>query len=523
MKFGGELRRANSDNYAYSSGTFAFSSIANFLADNVSSFSVTSSNKSNRTYGDSLGFFVTDSWKIKPRLTLNLGVRYDFYGTPTEAENRFVVFDPATDTLQHVGQGGTGFGLAYNNSNLNFEPRVGFAFDPFGNTRTVVRGGYGIMTDQPTLGLVTGLAGNPPYALPVNSTAAGLTLMNAYTLAAASGIAPVSVAHNYHDAYVSEWNFGVEQQFAGDFKFTAQYVGSKGTDLNIERNYNQLVNGVRPFTALSASSPIDPGVGLTNISVYESDGNSSYQGLWLTATKRFAKGLQFNGTYTWSKSIDDNSKNQGGVVIQDSRNIQGDRGLSDFNVPARFVLSGIYQLPFKGNRLKEGWQFSLIEQIQTGSPLNFHTGNSSFTGNANLRPSVTAPVITGYSPSTNGAAADINYLENPGVFVYPGNAFGTLGRNVIQGPGFSNLDIAIVKNTKIRERFTLQIRADAFDLLNQANWNNPNTTLPTPAGGAGTPFVTTSSSTFGLIAATRFTAGDFGSSRQLQLAAKLIF
>ncbi len=160
----------------------------------------------------------------------------------------------------------------------------------------------------------------------------------------------------------------------------ARYVGSKGTDLNIERNYNQFVNGVRPYPALSASSPIDPGVPLSNISVYESVGNSSYNALWVTAQKRFAKGLQFNAAYSWSKSIDDNSRNFQGVVIQDSNNIRGDRGLSDFDTRQRIVINGIYELPFKGNRLKDGWQLSLVETTQSGNPLNFHTTTSSFTG-----------------------------------------------------------------------------------------------------------------------------------------------
>ena len=108
-------------------------------------------------------------------------------------------------------------------------------------------------------------------------------------------------------------------------------------------------------------------------------------------------------------------------------------------------------LPFKGNRLKEGWEISLIEQTQTGNPLNFHTSNAAFTGSANLRPNVTGPVMTGFSPATNGSAPAITYIQNPSVFVNPGNAFGNLGRNAITGPGFSNLDFALVKNTKITE------------------------------------------------------------------------
>ena len=109
--------------------------------------------------------------------------------------------------------------------------------------------------------------------------------------------------------------------------------------------------------------------------------------------------------------------------------------------------------------------------------------------------------MTGFSPATNGSATSITYIQNPGVFMYPGNAFGTLGRNVIEGPGYSDLDIALVKNTRITERIRLQIRVDAFDSLNQVNFNNPVLSLPTPAGGAGSALVPTSSSTFGVITA----------------------
>jgi outer membrane receptor protein involved in Fe transport len=506
IKFGGEERRANTDNFSATPGTFTFPSIASFLADQATGFTTTASNRSNRSYANALGLFVTDNWKVTSRLTATLGLRYDWYKTPTEGGGRYVVFDPTTDSLEHTSQ-------PYNQSAKNFEPRLGFAYDPFGRSRTVIRGAYAIMTDQPGFGLVTALAANPPSAFPVSFTPSAavpfVSLGNAYTLAGGS-VAPYSVARNYKDAYVSEWNLGVEQQIANDFKVTARYVGSKGTDLNIERNYNQLINGVHPYLALSASSPIDPGLPLSNITVSESDGNSSYNALWATAEKRFAKGLQFNVAYAYSKSIDDNSRNYQGIVIQNSYNINGDRGLSDFDTRNRIVLNGIYQLPFHGNRLKDGWQLSLIEQTQTGNPLNFHTSNAAFTGQALLRPNISGPVETGISPATNGSATTVTYIQNPSVFVNQGNAFGNLGRNAITGPGISNLDIALTKNTKITERFTIQFRADAFDSLNQTNFNNPVLTI----GSATTGLIT---------AGTRFAAGDFGTSRQLQMSMKLLF
>jgi len=520
VKFGGEFRRQNSDNFSATPGTFTFASATAFLADQATSFTSNTGNRSNRTYGNSLGAFVTDNWKVAPTLNVTLGLRYDFYGTPTEAENRFVVFNIANDTLQHVGSG-SGPGNAYNQSAKNFEPRIGLAWDPFKDGKTIVRSAYAIMTDQPTLGLVTALAANPPYAFPVSfspSTAVPfVTLGNAFSQAGGI-VSPTSVAQNYKDAYVSEWNVNIQQQFKNDFGFMVGYFGSKGTHLNLEVNANQPVAGVRPFSALAANSPIDPGVALGTIGEYESVGNSSYNGLWVTAQKRLAQGLQFNASYTWSKSIDDNSRNVQGIVIQDSTNIRNDRGLSDFDARNRFVINAVYTLPFKGNRLKEGWELSFIDSAQSGNPINFHISSTSLTGVATIRPNVTGPVNIGFTPATNGSATSVTYIQNPSVLVDQGAAgFGNLGRNTIIGPGFFDLDLALVKNTRLTERFSLEIRADAFDLLNQANFTQPVSTLtvtgPVPAG-----------STVGLITGgTRFTSGDFGTSRQIQLSMKLRF
>jgi hypothetical protein len=520
IKFGGEFRRQNSDNFSYTPGTFTFASINAFLADQATSFTANTSDRSNRTYGNSLGAFVTDTWKMSPTLTLSLGLRYDWYGTPTEAAGRFVVFDSTTNTLQHVGGSG-GPGLAYNQSAKNFEPRVGLVWDPFKNGKTVIRTAYAIMTDQPTLGLVTGLAANPPYAFPISfspSTATPfVTLGNAYT-AAAGSVAPVSIAHGYKDAYVSEWNFNVERALGHDYGLTVGYFGTKGSDLNIERNYNQPINGVRPYTALSASSPIDPGMPLSNILVYESVGNSSYNSLWVKLEKNFSKGFQFSTSYTFAKSIDYNSRNQQGLTVQNSYDLRGDRGLSDFDARHHFVLSGIYQLPFKGNRLMEGWSFSIIDTVQTGNPINFHLSNTSFAGAAVLRPNVTGPVATGFTPATNGSATTVTYIQNPSVFVNQGTTpgtvlgFGNLGRNVIIGPGLLNTDFAITKKTRLTasERLQLVIRAEFFDIFNQTNFTQPASTV-----GA---------STLGLITGgTRFPAGDFGTSRQVQVSMKLVF
>ncbi len=511
IKFGGEFRRLNNDNYTLTPGTFGFANIQAFLNDQANAFTANPSNRASRVYGGALGFFVQDAYKITRNLLLDVGLRYDWNMTPTEAANRFVKFDPVSDSLIRVGTSG-GPGNAYNQSNRNFEPRLGFAWDVFGSGRTVVRSAYAIQTDQPIFGLVTPLAANPPFAFPVSFSPTAATpfvsFVNAFQ-AAGGTVSPTSVAQNYKNAYVQSWNFNVQQALGNSFSMTAGYYANKGTNLNVARNYNQPVNGVRPYPVLSASSPIFAGRSLSNVIVYESVGNSSYNGLWLTFNKRFSKGLQFSSSYTFSKSIDYNSRNVQGLTVQDSYNVRGDRGLSDFDVRHRFVINGIYELPFHGNRLVEGWQLSTIFQTQSGNPVTFFSTNRTFNGAGTLRASVTGPVQTGYSPAVNGNASFVQYIQNPSVFVNQGNAFGNLGRNTIIGPGFTNLDVAVVKNTRIFERLTWQIRADAFDVLNQANFGQPGTSFGT--------------ATFGVITNTRFAPGDSGSSRQLQLAMKLIF
>ena len=509
IKFGGEYRRINNNNFSLTPSSFNFPSLTAFINDQANSFAANTSNNSSRIYVNSIGAFALDSWKVKPNFTVELGLRYDWFGTPTEAGHRFVIFDPTTASLIHQPQ-------PYQQSALNFQPRVGLSWDVFKNGKTVVRSAYAIMTDQPITGIITALASNPPYAFPVTSTVTGLTLANAFGLAGGS-VSPRTINPNYKDAYMQSYNLNIQQELKGDVGLMVGYFGSKGTHLNILRNLNQLVNGAKPFPAISANSPIFPGrtIGATVITE-DSGGNSNYNALWVNAKKRFSKGLQFDSSYTFAKSIDYNSRNNQGVTVQDSNNIRGDRGLSDFDARHHFVLSGIYDLPFKGNRLMAGWQISSIVQLQTGNPLNFHTTNTAFLGIANQRPNVVGTVPTGFFPAASGNAAQITYIPNPGNYFFnPGNAFGNLGRNVIIGPGFSNWDFALVKNTKITERLTWQIRADVFDLLNHANFTQPTQNGAYPLAANTTVGVITGG--------TRFPAGDSGSSRQLQLAMKLIF
>jgi len=347
--------------------------------------------------------------------------------------------------------------------------------------------------------LVTATSANPPLAMPLTFTGT-IRFDNAINLARAAGLAPQTIDHGYRNPYLQSWNLNVQRELTGNLALMAGYFGSKGTHLVLRRNINQPINGVRPYAALSPSSSIMPGQPVGNITKIESTGNSSYNALWITANRRMTRGLQFNASYTWSKSLDFNSLSSGGVVAQNSYNLPGDRGLSDFDARHRFVINAIYELPFKRNRLVAGWQLSAIVQAQSGSPVNIVTNNSLVTGIANtLRPDVTGPIHV---------IGNVDRWFDTSVFV-PVERFGSLGRNVVIGPPFNNTDLSITKNTVLGERTRIQFRTELFDLFNHANFGQPGNIVGSP--------------NFGRITSTRFPTGEFGSSRQIQFAIKVLF
>ncbi len=496
LKLGGEFRQFYNNNFRSVTGSFNFPTVDAFLAGTANSFSVTLGNQSSSISQGALGFFAQDNYQLRPGLTLDLGLRYEWNMTPEERHDRFIVFDPQTASLLRVG---TDIDEIYHQNDKNFQPRLGFAWEPFRDGKTVVRAAYAILVDQPMTSVVTGTSANPPLAVPLTFTGP-IRFDNAILLARAAGLAPQSVDHNFDNAYMQSWNLNVQREMTSHVAVMFGYFGSKGTHLILRRNINQPVNGVRPFPALSASSPILPGTPLGNITEVGSAGNSSYNALWVAVNQRLARGLQFNASYTWSKSIDYNSFSTQGVVVQNSYNLRGDRGLSDFDARHRFVLSAIYEMPFKGNQFVEGWELAAIVQAQSGNPVNIVTSNSTVNGVANtLRPDLTGPI---------NIIGDVERWFDTSAFT-PVARFGSLGRNVVIGPGFNNTDFSVIKNTRLGERMRLQFRAEFFDLFNHANFGQPGNVVGSAA--------------FGRITNTRFPTGESGSSRQVQFALKLIF
>ncbi|HKQ74561.1 MAG TPA: carboxypeptidase regulatory-like domain-containing protein [Blastocatellia bacterium] len=529
FKFGGELRRFYNNNSNKTTGTFAFASPTDFLSGNANAFTVTVGDVASSIGTGALGFFARDSYKFNQRLTFELGFRYDWFMSPSERYDRFLTFDQSTGSLVRLG---SGVDPIYDQGSKNFQPRVGFAWDPFGNGKTSVRGGYAVLADQPVTNVVTGLAANPPLASPMTFTGA-IRFDNANTVAQAAGLAPASIDPNFDNAYVQSYNLNVQREITPTLGVMVGYFGSKSTHLRISRNLNPILDQLTRARRFS---------GFGNITEITGAGNANYNALWITGNKRLGRGLQFNASYTLSRSIDYNSLNTQGVIVQDSFNLRGNRGLSDFDARNRFVVNWIYELPFKGNRIIEGWQLSGITQWQNGNPINILSGNpatlpgtlpatvGNFTGVATIRPDVTGPIkVLGNvdrwftnsvcDPRPGGicpAGAVFILPVDPTLVSTPAGMatvfhFGSLGRNIITGPGFSNTDFSVFKNTTIFEAIRVQFRAEFFDIFNHANFGQPN------------GIAVTGPSNFGVITNTRFPTGDSGSSRQIQFAMKLLF
>jgi Carboxypeptidase regulatory-like domain len=517
LKIGGEFRRFIGSSFAETPGTITFTTTNNFIAGQANSFTVTPTNVTSRIFISSVAGFFSDSWKLTPRLIAELGFRYEWNGTPAEGGGRFVNFLTDSNTLQNVDQ-------PYN-QNHNFEPRVGFIWDAFGNSKTVVRAGFGLLADQPVSNAITGLAGNPPNANPVSLTAtgAGLPVGTLYSSASLTGLAPNAINPRFSNAYSESYNLNLQQDIGWGTVMEIGYIGSLGRHLRIQRNINQFIysdgKSSRPFPALSTASSVRPGAALGNIAYIDSDSYSDYNALWFTMRKALSHGVQVNSTYTWSKSMDLNSLgSQGGYTLQNNFDPHGNYGLSDFDARNHFVFSATWDLPFRGNRLKEGWLLANITQLQSGNPLNVTT-TSTYNGvSGTIRPTVINPYSTGRGPVL--ASGNIPFIHGSACativagcsFYAQPSGFGTLARNALTGPGFADTDLSLQKTTRLRESIALVLRVDAFDLLNHVNFGNPNLS----ATGAST-------STFGQITATRTLVGDAGSSRQLQFAGRIVF
>ncbi len=430
------------------------------------------------------------------------------------------------------------------------EPRVGLAWNPEGANHTAVRAGFGLYNDlQDALGYRTDQNApfNPTYSLP-NASVKILPAVTGAAVPATAKLVPGGVQPDLRTPTLLSWSLVIQQQLTANTALSVGYVGSHGYHELIGIDANEPAPVICPATPCPAAYPSSFPVGLAgtlvpagifyvptatrannalaNTWTYFSRGDSSYNALQVDLNHRFSGGLQLRGVYTWSRTLDDgdspNSTTSGGepATVSNPFNLRADWGLANFDVRNVAVLSEVYALPFGAgarfgshlqgitNALASGWQFDSLATIQGGFPftpqLSYNPSNNGDTRNP-VRPFVNpnfhGPVILG-SPA--------QYF-NPAAFLAPANGsgfYGNLGRDTLIGPGLGSWDTSFLKDTRLRERLTLQFRAELFNILNRTNFNAPNAVTFTPTGV---------SPTAGLITSTATT------SRQTQLALKLLW
>lgn len=488
-------------------GTFTFNgkTTNNGFADMLLGYTSSTSRKigtvTNHIYGRSTGLFVQDDWKILPSLTLNLGIRYEIQNAPTEEYGGITNYVPSIGkillggvstvpdwqtTVANAGLSGlVALGSTYGlpsslvNTNYdNFAPRVGFAWRPFNNNRTVIRSGYGVFYTGSRLSAErTDLMGGFPYSQAQSFTGSTtnptlLTLANPFpaSLAKLSGVTTTSGYEvNPPSPYLQSWNFTVEREIGMGVVIEAGYAGSKGTHLGRKYDINQTVR------TPSASYRSYPGFG--DIEYYSFGSNSSYNSGTFTLRKRLTRGLFFRANYTYAKSIDVasglNYAGDGGYQgAQDSNNLKLERGRSDFDIRHVFSMNFAWRLPFERNLLTRGWQLAGSGTAYSGQPFTPQlSGPAADLGQATRPDRIANGSVPNPSPNLW-----FNLLAFP---IVPDSAYryGNSGRNILDGPGTLAINLALSRQFIIAERHKFQFRWEAFNFTNHTNFSLPNVTL----------------------------------------------
>jgi carboxypeptidase family protein/TonB-dependent receptor-like protein len=441
------------------------------------------------TFNNGLSFFAQDAIRVRPNLTLNVGLRWEYSGPLGEYANLLSNLD-ASGNLVQVGS--SMLPNLYNRDLNNFGPRIGFAWNALRNT--VVRAGYGLYYDYlPQNNLIAnvttsaGVATNPvPSLTNTPNFVGGLNFnQNGFTNPSPSNpifsgfSTPQSIFvtdRNLRTPYVGNWNLNIQQQLGGKAAFEIGYLGSKGTKLS--RLYD--ANQARTNTTFNA------------IDVFSDGANSTYHALQTTVRLQTWHRLSGFSTYTWSKSLDGASDGinfnfANAAFPQDSTNLQAEKGPSTFDTRHRWTSALNYQapvIPHLPRLFAEGWQLNTILIVQTGRPINIVTSNGGVNFNFVQRPDVVPGqpfILPNWTPDT-GYLNPLAFA-NPAITPQdPNGFFGNLGRDQVYGPGFWNTDFSISKKFAVREKLSLQFRGELFNIF-----NHPNFALPTNVVNIGAP------------------------------------
>ncbi len=543
LKWGFDISRMrfNQPYFDNNRGTFAFQdrwtghAIGDFLLGLLNNTSRTVGSTRNYLRATTLGAFLNDDYKITRTLTLNLGLRYEIDRPPVDRYDRASNFVPGlnkivisddrsipdlqerlveaglADRVALARDVGIPRSLVYTDY-TNFAPRVGFAWRVRGSQKTVLRGGYGIfysghlfnpirtnlMTNFPfSLRQTFSRQTNDPTVLTLSSPfpdrrtqLAGVTNSNGYELHAASG-------------YLQSYNLTVERDLGGGTAVEIGYVGSKGTHLGRQYDYNQ------PFRSrdlYQAGIPFQrPVSGLNAIQYFAFGSNSIYNSGQISLRRRARGGFFYRVNYSYSKSIDDASQlsgnADGGVSgAQNSRDLKGERGRSDFDRGHVFSAAWSWQIPWARRRLLwGGWQLSGTATLYTGSPFTVQVLDVDASLGESARPNRLAKGLQDEIPGAGKRGVDYPFfqlrafervprctardscLPSPNGFEPFG--FVNAGRNILDGPGQSFLNLALLKNFRMRERRNFQLRYEVFNIFNHANLFLPNRNFNSVSGG----------------------------------------
>jgi len=581
LKFGTLINQYNEAVGAplFTIGSISYGSVANFLQGIPTTYSALVPGSDTERYWtyETLGFYAQDNWHATNRLTVDLGIRYEFMTSPQELHNlSYALRDMTADASATQGP------VMRNRTLLNFSPRAGFAWDVFGNAHTSVHGGYGIYYDIGSLGgaFLDNAAGTPPlvssFTISNQTTNSVVNLPFTFNPEGVGHTADL-IDYNAYQPHVAQYNLTVEQRLPGSIALSVAYAGSRGAHLWTEKEGNPAPptyvspSGVKYWattvpTCASAFPSCRDNPNFTSILLDTTAGDSWYNALQVSLNKRVSKGLEFQTNYTWSHSIDTTEGQIAGSDCSSSGMDTGtdpthpstDRGPSCFDIRQNLRFNVIYHLPaIKGStpalKVLDGWWVGSIVAVQSGypfSPTVASNRSQSAVGAAasdrvNIGTAIVAPGQAGPDGTVNTAGQTFvpfnpntvitgnpNEWFNPLMFSLPplvpcpnnpALTCGTLGdaaRGLFRGPSLTQWDFSLVKDTVlpfISERSVLQFRAEFFNILNHANFAMP---IGTVFAGSTKDVGAWSESPVATVGQITSTAT---SSRQIQVALKLIF
>lgn len=537
FKFGADIRRVQDNllNYANHAGLYLFLTVPDFTQNRPFFFVDFTGNLHEGVRFTNFAPYVQDDWRVTPKLTLNLGLRYELNTVPTEASGRLrnitQITDIATATLGAFGAD------LYKGDHNNFAPRIGFAYSPKQNM--VVRGGIGIYYDTPTqlagdlffnpgitaINVIFGPPLGGPAVYPVNPA-----LLVSQPSPNPPFTQSVVLDPNLRNAYTIAYNLNVQRSLGQKTVLKLAYVGNQGKKLYRQRALNLLQGGTAP-------NPNFPTGGITLV---DNSAGSNYNAFQAGLTRQVGR-LQGTFSYTFAHSIDDVSTTGGygsvnsNIFPTNPNNLRADRGNSDFDLRHNVVLGLTYDVPLDKlgalpRIISRGWSVGGLYSYHTGFPYTPLLGSATVAnGDPNLGGSERPDIVPGVPLYI--AAGGYSHIANPAAFQCPGGGsiaggcptngiFGNAGRNILRASGFSQVDFNIAKDFAITERYGLEFRAEFFNLFNKVNFANPGTTntnvLTSPQFGQPTALANFSSTGLGQFF-------NSGGPRNVQMALRLHF